>query len=83
MCIRDRLKGLPLTITRTLPIAAGIVTAGGVDVREVDPRTMESKKVKGLSFCGEVLDVHGVTGGFNLQAAFSTGFCAAHGVNLT
>lgn len=43
-------------------------------MREVDPRTMESKKVKGLSFCGEVLDVHGVTGGFNLQAAFSTGF---------
>lgn len=81
--LRGLLKGLPLTITRTLPIAAGIVTAGGVDVREVDPRTMESKKVKGLSFCGEVLDVHGVTGGFNLQAAFSTGFCAAHGVNLT
>lgn len=55
----------------------------GVDVREVDPRTMESKKVKGLFFCGEVLDVHGVTGGFNLQAAFSTGYCAAHGVRLS
>ncbi|HHW72242.1 MAG TPA: NAD(P)/FAD-dependent oxidoreductase [Firmicutes bacterium] len=80
--LRRLLKGLPLTINRTLPIAAAIVTAGGVDVREVDPRTMESKKVKGLFFCGEVLDVHGVTGGFNLQAAFSTGYCAAHGVRL-
>jgi predicted Rossmann fold flavoprotein len=81
--LRSLLKGLPLTITKTLPIAAAIVTAGGVDVREVDPRTMESKKVKGLFFCGEVLDVHGVTGGFNLQAAFSTGYCAAHGVRLS
>ena len=76
------LKRLPLTITRTLPISAAIVTAGGVDVKEVDPRTMESKKVSGLFFSGEVLDVHGVTGGFNLQAAFSTGYCAANGVEM-
>ena len=80
--LRFLLKQLPLTVTKTLPIAAAIVTAGGVDVREVDPRTMESRRVKGLFFCGEVLDVHGVTGGFNLQAAFSTGYCAAHGVPL-
>jgi len=81
--LRRLLKGLPLTITKTLPLAAAIVTAGGVDVREVDPRTMEWKKVKGLFFCGEVLDIHGVTGGFNLQAAFSTGYCAAQGVELS
>lgn len=81
--LRQLLKGLPLTITKTLPIAAAIVTAGGVDVREVNPRTMESQRVQGLFFCGEVLDVHGVTGGFNLQAAFSTGYCAAHGVPLS
>jgi len=81
--LRRLLKSLPLTISKTLPIAAAIVTAGGVDVKEVNPRTMESKKVQGLFFCGEVLDVHGVTGGFNLQAAFSTGYCAAHSVDLS
>ncbi|HHT91496.1 MAG TPA: NAD(P)/FAD-dependent oxidoreductase [Firmicutes bacterium] len=80
--LRRLLKDLPITISDTLPITAAIVTAGGVDVREVDPRTMESKKCKGVHFCGEVLDVHGVTGGFNLQAAFSTGYCAAQGVEL-
>ena len=73
-------KNLPLTITKTLPLAAAIVTAGGVELKEVDPRTMESKLVKGLFFAGEVLDIHGVTGGFNLQAAFSTGYCAAQSV---
>ena len=80
--LRKLLKGVPLTISKTLPLSAAIVTAGGVDVRAVDPRTMESKKVKGVFFCGEVLDIHGVTGGFNLQAAFSTGFCAAQSVEL-
>lgn len=76
------LMALPLTFTKTLPMTAAIVTAGGVDVKEIDPKTMESKRVKGLFFCGEVLDVHGVTGGFNLQAAFSTGYCAAQGIEL-
>ena len=76
------LKRLPLTVSATLPLSAAIVTAGGVDVKEVDPRTMESRLVKGLYFVGEVLDIHGVTGGFNLQAAFSTGYCAAHGIEL-
>ncbi|MFY9493998.1 MAG: NAD(P)/FAD-dependent oxidoreductase, partial [Limnochordia bacterium] len=68
--------------TGTLPVAAAIVTAGGVDLKEVDPKTMESKLHKGLYFIGEVLDVNGVTGGFNLQAAFSTAYCAAHAVEL-
>lgn len=54
----------------------GIITTGGVDVKDVDPSTMESKKAKGLYFCGEVLDVDGPTGGFNLQIAFSSGYLA-------
>ncbi|MGM9581317.1 MAG: NAD(P)/FAD-dependent oxidoreductase, partial [Anaerovibrio sp.] len=53
-----------------------IVTAGGVDVKEINPKTMESKLVKGLYFAGEVADVDGYTGGFNLQAAFSMGAAA-------
>lgn len=76
------LKNLPLTITGTLPISAAIVTAGGVDLKEINAKTMESKLQKGLYFTGEVLDIHGVTGGFNLQAAFSTAYCAAHAVEL-
>ncbi len=71
-----RLKNFTLTVTGTRPIAEAIVTAGGVNVKEVDPRTMESKRVKGLYFAGEVLDVDGYTGGYNLQAAFSTGYVA-------
>lgn len=82
MVLHRLLKALPLTISKTLPISVAIVTAGGVDVQGIDPRTMESKKAKGVFFCGEVLDVHGVTGGFNLQAAFSTGYCAAQGIEM-
>ncbi len=59
------------------PVTEAVVTSGGVDVRQVDPRTMESKLCSGLYFAGEVLDVDAVTGGFNLQIAFSTGFLAA------
>ena len=57
-----------------------IVTAGGVDVKEINPKTMESKIVKGLYFCGEVLDLDALTGGFNLQIAFSTGFAAGNSI---
>lgn len=57
-----------------------IVTAGGVDVKEINPKTMESKLVKGLHFCGEVLDLDALTGGFNLQIAFSTGFAAGNSI---
>jgi len=70
------LKGLTLHIARLRPTDEGIVTAGGVDVDEIDPRRMESKLVQGLFFAGEVIDVDGVTGGYNLQAAFSTGYLA-------
>lgn len=57
-----------------------IVTSGGVDVRYINPKTMESKKVSGLYFCGEVLDVDALTGGFNLQIAFSTGYAAGNSI---
>jgi len=77
------LKHLPLTVYGTRPIAEAIVTAGGVNVKEIDPRTMQSRIVQGLFLAGEVLDVDGYTGGYNLQAAFSTGYvagkCAAQG----
>ena len=55
-----------------------VVTSGGVELKEVDPKTMESKLIKGLRFCGEVLDIDAFTGGFNLQIAFSTGFMAGN-----
>jgi hypothetical protein len=72
----ELLKGMELTVTGTRPLAEAIVTAGGVDVKEINPQTMESKLVKGLYFAGEIIDVDGYTGGFNLQAAFSTGYLA-------
>lgn len=67
------LKALPVEITGPRPVAEAIVTSGGVCVREVDPSTMESKRLPGLYFAGEVLDVDAYTGGFNLQIAWSTG----------
>lgn len=72
------MKGLPLTVTGTRPIEEAIVTAGGVSVKEINPSTMESKIVSNLYFAGEVMDVHAFTGGYNIQAAFSTGYVAAH-----
>ncbi len=74
------IKKLSLTVKDFRPIDEAIVTSGGVSVKEVDPKTMESKLVKGLYFAGEILDVDGYTGGFNLQIAFSTGYTA--GLNL-
>ena len=70
------IKQFPLTITGTRPIEEAIVTSGGVLVREVSPKTMESKKVPGLYLAGELLDVDAYTGGFNLQIAWSTGYLA-------
>lgn len=71
--IRSMLKDLPLTIAAARPLAEAHVTAGGVCVKEVDPCTMASRLAPGLYFAGELLDVDGRSGGFNLQAAFSTG----------
>lgn len=70
------LKNFVIPITATRPIAEAIVTQGGVSVKEINPKTMESKIIKGLYFAGEVMDVDGYTGGFNLQAAFSSGYAA-------
>ncbi len=69
----SRLKSFEIPVSGFRPIEEAIVTSGGVAVDEITPKTMESKLVKGLYFAGEVLDVDGYTGGFNLQIAFSTG----------
>jgi predicted Rossmann fold flavoprotein len=74
--LRAWLKDFRLEVTGHRPFAEAIITAGGVDVREVDPRTLASRLVEGLYFAGEVLDVDADTGGYNLQAAFSTGWVA-------
>ena len=66
------LKGIRVPLVGFRPIEEAIVTRGGVSVKEVDPKTMQSKLVEGLYFAGEVLDVDAYTGGFNLQIAFST-----------
>lgn len=70
------IKHLPLTVTGTRGFPEAIITKGGVSVKEVNPSTMESKKVAGLYFAGEVLDLDALTGGFNLQIAWSTGYLA-------
>ena len=74
--IVDVLKAFVVPITGTRPLAEAIVTAGGVSLKEIDPKTMESKLIKGLFIAGEVMDIDGYTGGYNLQAAFSTGYAA-------
>ncbi len=74
--LRTWLKDFRLKVTGHRPLAEAIITAGGVDTREVNPRTMASRLVEGLYFAGEVLDVDADTGGYNLQAAFSTGWVA-------
>ena len=70
------LKKFELTIRDFRKIDEAIITNGGIDIKEVNPKTMESKLLKGLYFAGEILDVDGYTGGFNLQIAYSTGFIA-------
>jgi len=74
------LKGLPLTISGTAGFGEAVITCGGIETDEIDPGTMESKRIKNLHFAGEVLNVDGYTGGFNLQIAFSTGYAAGEGV---
>lgn len=70
------LKHFAFRVHQARPLAEAIVTAGGIHVKEISPQTMESKLVSGLYFTGEILDIDGITGGFNLQAAFSTGYLA-------
>ena len=76
MTILRSLKDFSLTAQRARPISEAIVTAGGINVKEVNPRTMASRLCDGLYLCGEMLDVDAYTGGFNLQIAFSTGYLA-------
>lgn len=70
------IKGIPLTFSAFRPIEEAIVVSGGVKISEINPSDMQSKKVSGLYFAGEVIDVDGYTGGYNLQAAWSTGYLA-------
>lgn len=73
----DTIQHMRFTVHKPRPIAEAIVTAGGISVKEVDPKTMQSKLVNGLYMAGEVLDVDAFTGGYNLQVAFSTAYVAA------
>lgn len=73
-------KNFDMLITSLRGFEEAIITSGGVDVTQINPKTMESKIVKGLYFCGEVLDVDAFTGGFNLQIAFSTGYAAGNSI---
>jgi hypothetical protein len=69
-------KHFTIPLMGTRPLAEAIVTAGGVALKEIDPKTMKAKRIADLYFAGEVMDVDGYTGGFNLQAAFSSGYVA-------
>ena len=80
--IRHEMKDFVLTLTGLCDISEAIVTRGGIDVREVNPSTMESKIINGLYFAGEVLDLDALTGGFNLQIAWSTGCLAGRSASL-
>ena len=77
------LKGFKMEIFGPRPIEEGMVTRGGISLKEINPRTMESRRIKGLYFCGEMIDIDADTGGFNLQAAFSTGYLAGESAALT
>ena len=70
------LKEFIIEIKGFRPIEEAIITSGGINIKEINPKTMESKKIKGLYFAGEIIDVDAYTGGFNLQIAYSTGYVA-------
>ena len=72
----EELKSFAVEITGKRPVAEAIITSGGVKTSEIDPKTMESKKIKGLFFAGEIIDCDAYTGGFNLQIAWATGYAA-------
>ncbi|WP_188888378.1 BaiN/RdsA family NAD(P)/FAD-dependent oxidoreductase [Paenibacillus radicis (ex Gao et al. 2016)] len=74
--LAKRIKNFPVAVNGTLSIEEAFVTGGGVHLKEIHPQTMQSKLAEGLYFCGEVLDIHGYTGGYNITAAFSTGYNA-------
>ena len=70
------LKKFEVNIKGFRPVEEAIVTSGGISIKEINPKTMESKLIKGLYFAGEIIDVDAYTGGFNLQIAYSTGYTA-------
>ena len=74
------LKAFPMTVEGMRPIQEAIITSGGVELKEIQPKTMESKLISGLYFAGEVLDADAYTGGFNLQIAFATAQAAAQAI---
>lgn len=74
------IKELPMTVTGTRSFAEAIITQGGISVKDINPSTMESRLVKHLYFAGEVLDLDAMTGGFNLQIAWSTGHLAGESI---
>lgn len=76
LALAQSLKAFPLQVNGTLSLEEAFVTGGGVHLKEIDPKTMMSKLKSGLFFCGEILDIHGYTGGYNITAAFSTGYTA-------
>ncbi|MDE6059352.1 MAG: NAD(P)/FAD-dependent oxidoreductase [Clostridia bacterium] len=76
----NALKRFPLAPLKLRGFEEAVVTSGGVELKEINPKTMESKRISGLYFCGEVLDVDAYTGGFNLQIAFSTGYMAGNAI---
>ena len=73
----ELLKGFSLEVTGKRPVAEAIITSGGIKVSEIDPKTMQSKKMPGLYFAGEIIDCDAYTGGFNLQIAWATAYAAA------
>ena len=76
----NTLKDFKFEIEGLRPLAEGIVTRGGVDIKEIDPSTMKSRIIDNLSFCGEVMDVDAFTGGYNVQIAFATGYVAGNNI---
>ncbi len=85
MCIRDSfasvVKAFPFTIIGLGRYSEAVITKGGISVKEIQPGTMESKKISGLYFIGELLDLDALTGGFNLQIAWSTAYLAGTAVS--
>jgi len=79
----ELMKAFPVSISGKRPVEEAIITSGGIKVSEIDPKTMESKIVRGLYFAGEIIDCDAYTGGFNLQIAWSTGFAAGTAVKNT
>lgn len=80
--IAELLKEFPVQINGTLPIEKAFITGGGVALKEIHPKTMASRMMPGLYFCGEILDIHGYTGGYNITAAFTTGHAAGTAAGL-